>query len=285
MAEPTLEARFTEVTQRVADAAGRSGRSPESVFLIAVTKYAEPEDIHRLMQLGHRDFGESRVQQLVQRASVIAELFDRMGMMSRTRTAQDTEPAEGLSGIDLDKPVRWHMIGHLQKNKARKVAEQVRLVHSIDNLRVAEELHHIAGRIGKPIDVLVQVNMSGEASKSGCGVPAAQSLCEQIDNMIDLNIRGLMTMAPYSDNPEDARPHFARTRELFEDIQRTGVAEGRFNLLSMGMSGDYEVAIEEGANLVRVGSAIFGEKSEASEPAESASDSAASGSPHADTHA
>lgn len=263
MAEPTLEARFTEVRQRVADATRRSGRSPESVYLIAVTKYAEPEDIHQLVQMGHRDFGESRVQQLVQRASVLTELFERMDMMTRTRGAQEAAPAEGLSGIDTSKPVRWHMIGQLQKNKARKVAEHVRLVHSIDNLRVAEELQHIAGRIGRAIDVLVQVNVSGEDTKGGTSVPAAQSMCDQIDNMIDLNVRGLMTMAPHSENPEDARPHFRRLRELFEDIQRTGIGDGRFNILSMGMSGDYEVAIEEGANLVRVGSAIFGERIEA----------------------
>jgi pyridoxal phosphate enzyme (YggS family) len=121
----------------------------------------------------------------------------------------------------------------------------------------------------EPVDVLVQVNCSGEASKFGCPMPAAMHLAEQIDTMMQVRVRGLMTMAPLSDNPEDARATFRRCRELFEEIRKTGISGGKFNILSMGMSGDFEVAIEEGANLVRVGSAIFGEpKHTAEEPEE-----------------
>ena len=252
-----LAERFTEVRQRVADAAARAGRSPDSVYLVAVTKTAEPEDIRELIELGHRDFGENRVQQLVQRASVVDEWFERTRLLSRS--AADRAP------FDASKPVRWHMIGHLQRNKARKVADLCRLVHSVDSLRLAEELQQFANRYERDIEVLVQVNISGEESKEGVPIPAAAALIEQIDSMFNVHARGLMTMAPYSENPEDARAHFVRCRELFEELRAEGYGEGRFDLLSMGMSGDYEVAIEEGANIVRVGSAIFGEATPANE--------------------
>lgn len=250
----TLAERYTEVRQRVADAAARAGRTPDAVYLVAVTKTAEPEDIRELIEAGHRDFGENRVQQLVQRASLVEEWFDRTRMLSRS--AGDRIP------FDTNKPVRWHMIGHLQRNKARKVADLCRLVHSVDSLRLAEELQQYANKHEKDIEVLIQVNVSGEESKEGVPIPAAAAIAEQIDTMIHVHVRGLMTMAPLSDNPEDARPHFARCRELFEEMKTEGYGEGRFDLLSMGMSGDYEIAIEEGANVVRVGSAIFGISSE-----------------------
>lgn len=259
-----LAERFTEVRQRVADAAARAGRSPDSVYLVAVTKTAEPEDIRELIELGHRDFGENRVQQLVQRASVVDEWFERTRLLSRS--AADKAP------FDASKPVRWHMIGHLQRNKARKVADLCRLVHSVDSLRLAEELQQFANRYERDIEVLVQVNVSGEESKEGVPIPAAAALIEQIDSMFNVHARGLMTMAPYSENPEDARAHFVRCRELFEELRTEGYGEGRFDLLSMGMSGDYEVAIEEGANIVRVGSAIFGEATPASEETAGVSD-------------
>lgn len=248
-----LAERFTEVKQRVADAAARGGRSPDSVYLVAVTKTAEPEDIRELIELGHRDFGENRVQQLVQRASIAEEWFERARLLSRA--------ADGKLPFDPTKPVRWHMIGHLQRNKARKVADLCRLVHSVDSLRLAEELQQFANKHDREIEVLVQVNVSGEESKEGVPIPAAAALIEQIDTMINVHARGLMTMAPYTESPEEARAHFVRCRELFEELRSEGYGEGRFDLLSMGMSGDYEVAIEEGANVVRVGSAIFGEGS------------------------
>jgi PLP dependent protein len=155
--------------------------------------------------------------------------------------------------------VRWHMIGHLQRNKARKVVEYARLIHSVDSLRLAEELQHLALRRDQVIEVLLQVNCSGEAQKHGCPMPAAIPMAEQIGTMINVRLRGLMTMAAAGQRPEDARGDFARCRELFEEIAGMGLTEAPFNLLSMGMSGDYEVAISEGANIVRVGSAIFGD--------------------------
>lgn len=257
---PTLKDRYTQVKQRIEEAAVRSGRSPNSVYLIAVTKFAEPEDIRELVELGHRDFGENKVQQLAQRASVINEWFERMKRHPRVAGEHST--------FDPTTPVRWHMIGHLQRNKVRKIADLVRLVHSVDSLRLAEEIQQIANKLDRTIDVLLQVNVSNEESKFGVPIAAAGAIAEQIDTMINVRVRGLMTMAPLCENPEDSRPYFARCKDLYDDLVREGVGEGHFDLLSMGMSGDYEVAIEEGANLVRVGSAIFGDPVESS-PAES----------------
>ena len=247
-----LTDRYTEVKERVAQAAVRSGRTPESVYLVAVAKYAEPEDIRELIGLGHRDFGENRGPQLAQRAGVISEWFDRIRTLPRTSSE--------LEQIDVDDPVRWHMIGHLQRNKARKIADCTRLIHSVDSLRLAEELQTVANKLDRVIDVLVQVNVSGEESKSGLPIAALGAIAEQIDTMINVRVRGLMTMAPITEDPESSRMHFARCREIYDDLVKAGVGEDHFNLLSMGMSGDYEVAIEEGANIVRVGTAIFGER-------------------------
>lgn len=248
----TLDERYFAVRDRIGEAASRSGRSAKDIVLVAVTKNAEPEDIRRLMELGHEDFGENRVQQLGQRAAMADEWLERVRVLPET-----AEGREGGGTLRADQLVRWHMIGHLQRNKARKVVDLVRLVHSVDSLRLAEELQTLLRKSDRRLDVLLQVNISGEDSKHGCLTPAVPAMVEQIESMYSLRLRGLMTMAPYSDDPEEARPHFQRCRELFEELQTDGVGDGSFNLLSMGMSGDYAVAIEEGANIVRVGSAIF----------------------------
>ncbi len=253
-AAATLTDRYAEVKQRIEDALARSGRRGERVLMVAVTKYADPEQVRALVDMGHRDLGENRVQHLLQRVAMLDEHMARRRVLGQTLAARS--PVGGEAGAD--EPIRWHMIGHVQRNKAKKAVELCRLIHTVDSLRLAEDLHAISAKQDRPIDVLVQVNVSGEERKSGCLLPAAHALCEQIDTMVGLRVRGLMTMAPYSDNPEDARPHFARLRDLLEDVQKAGVGEGKCNLLSMGMSGDYEVAIEEGANIVRVGSALFG---------------------------
>jgi pyridoxal phosphate enzyme (YggS family) len=257
----TLESRYRAVMDRVAQAAERSGRTASDIFVVAVTKYAEIEDIRELIKLGHEDFGENRVQQLIQRAGVIEEMLSRHRTMKgvaaerRTLLARD-EGAE--STTTLPEHVRWHMIGHLQRNKVSKVAPLVRLIHSVDSLRLVEELQGYAVKRDLDIDVLVQVNVSEEESKFGCAVAAAPHLCDQIDATGNLHIRGLMTIAEQSEDPEDSRICFSRCAEIFEDIERRDIGDGRFNILSMGMSGDFEVAIECGANVVRVGSAIFG---------------------------
>lgn len=269
-----LAARYASVCERVNAAAAKSGRSGSDIILVAVTKHADPDQIRGLVRLGHRDFGENRVQQLVQHAAIVEEYMSRLRVLPTTANQRgrggadilNQKPGAGQAGTQAGRPadvVRWHMIGHLQRNKARKVAEFVRLVHSVDSLRLAEELQIIANKRDEIIDVLVQVNCSGEKSKFGCPVPAAMPLAEQIDTMINVRVRGLMTMAPLISDPveaqDEARGAFARCRELYEEIRRSGVSRGAFNILSMGMSGDFEIAIAEGANVVRVGTAIFGE--------------------------
>jgi len=254
-----LKARYDEVRGRIGDAARRSGRREGDVILCAVTKYAEQDQIRELIALGQRDFGENKVQSLVQRAAMVEEYLGRHRVLSHTKESSVLGPANA----EMPDAVRWHMIGHLQRNKARKAAECCRLIHSVDSLRLAEELQSIGHKRDEPVEVLVQVNCSGEQQKYGCVPAAAPHLVEQIDTMVFVRVRGLMTMAPFTDDPaSDARPSFDRCRELFADIARSGAGGDAFNILSMGMSGDYEVAIEEGANLVRVGSAIFGERAE-----------------------
>lgn len=268
-AAETLESRYKGVRQRIAEAARIAGRDPAGIILVAVTKYAEADQVRSLIQLGHRDFGENKVQNLLHRAGMVEEFMARRRVLPRARTMYD---GDSLLSTATEDAVRWHMIGHLQRNKARKAIEFCRLIHSVDSLRLAEEVQAIAIKRENPVEVLVQVNCSGEASKFGCPLPAAVHLAEQIDTMVSVRVRGLMTMAPISPNPEDSRETFSRCRELFEEVRRTGVGEGKFNILSMGMSGDFEVAISEGANVVRVGSAIFGQPKVIDEDTESDED-------------
>lgn len=257
-ANTQLADRYRAVMANVAAAAARSGRRPQDIITVAVTKYAEQDDIRALIDLGHRDFGENKVQQLAQRHAMGEEYLARLGVLSETR-----EQTPALFAGSPAQPIRWHMIGHMQRNKVKKAAPCVRLFHSVDSLRLAEELQTYAVKKDVVIDVLVQVNISEEEQKFGCPMPATRAVCEQIDTMVHVRVRGLMGMAPLVETPEEARPYFRRLRELFEDVRKTGVSDGAFNLLSMGMSGDYEIAIEEGANIVRVGSAIFGPRAHA----------------------
>lgn len=290
----SIPERYALVRDRIARAAQRSGQRADEVLLVAVSKTAEPEQLRAMIDLGHRDFGENRVQTLVQHAAIVEEYLDRLrvhptsrrvtpgtggefltparGAKPSSKIESKLHPASGISpsaeAASAVVPVRWHMIGHLQRNKARKVAEFVRLVHSVDSLRLAEELQILATRRDQVVDVLVQVNCSGETSKFGCPVPAALPLAEQIDTMVNVRVRGLMTMAAIGDSPEQARATFSRCRDLYEELRKSGISQGNINLLSMGMSNDFEVAIEEGANIVRVGSAIFGEAKSAEDQAE-----------------
>jgi len=237
--------RYRQVRERMAKAAARAKRSEGEVTLVAVTKSATPEGIKELIALGQRDFGESRVQQLQQRAVQVAEWLARQA---------------GKTEKPLPKPdeVSWHMIGHLQRNKVKPVLPLVRYVHSVDSLRLAEEIQAAAPKLERVPQMLLEVNVSGEGTKFGVAVGAALHLAEQIDTMEGLQLAGLMTMAPASENPEDARACFVRLREIFEEIRFKKIGGKNFRHLSMGMSGDFEVAIEEGATMVRVGTALFG---------------------------
>ena len=245
MGKEDLKETYHAVRERIGEAAARGGRKAEDVAVVAVTKYTELDRVRALIDLGHADFGENQGQQLAQRVPQIEEFAARKRQ---------------LGGESAAERIRWHMVGHLQRNKVKQVVPLVDLVHSVDSLRLIEELHNYGAKIDSEVDIRLQVNISGETSKSGVLPPAVIPLIEQIDLMMHLRLRGLMTMAPQADNPEDIRPVFRRCRELFEECAQLEASGPDFNLLSMGMSGDYEVAVEEGANVVRLGRALFGER-------------------------
>jgi pyridoxal phosphate enzyme (YggS family) len=243
---PDLATRYKQVTTRIAEAAHRAGRRPEEIVLVAVTKNAPIDVVRGLMALGHRDFGENRAQQLVNRSAQIKEYQDRL----------DDHP-ESASGVETVEP-RWHMIGRLQRNKVRKLVEHVRLVHSVDSLRLAEEIQAQAARRDRQVEVLIEVNL-GESQKGGIAPPAVRHLIDQMGSMLNVRVRGLMAMAPLTDDEVVIRHCFQRCRELFEDVRKAVREPERLDILSMGMSHDFEIAIEMGANVVRVGSALVGE--------------------------
>lgn len=248
-----LAEKLDEVRERIASACAKAKRDPKEVTLIAVTKSAAPEQIREILSLGVGDVGESRVQQLVQRAGQLNEFHQRR------MTHGDALMSEKL---------RWHMIGHLQRNKIKAVLPLVSLVHSIDSLRLAEELDLQATKLGKRQPVLMQINASEESSKSGVAVGAAVHLAEQIDSMPHLQLLGLMTMAAADADAKTVRHTFTRTREIFEEMQWHKIGGASLKHLSMGMSHDFEAAIEEGATMVRIGTALFGGKVEDHEEAE-----------------
>ncbi|MCD6405367.1 MAG: YggS family pyridoxal phosphate-dependent enzyme [Planctomycetes bacterium] len=222
-----LAANFESVIHRAGEAAQRAGRPEGSWRLISVTKTVSWEVAAALVELGARDLGENRVQELLSKQ-------------------------EALSG----KPVRWHMIGHLQRNKVRKVAGRVELVHSVDSPRLAEEIDRVAGAGGVVQDVLIEVNVSGEESKWGISAGEARELAAALGQMRHVNLAGLMTMAPIVSDPQETRPVFRNLRKLGDQLAAGGLFDREPFDLSMGMTQDFEVAIEEGATLIRVGSAL-----------------------------
>ncbi len=167
-------------------------------------------------------------------------------------------PPSAPSAPPLPEAIVWHMVGHLQRNKVKQVLPICRYIHSVDSLRLAEEIQAAATKLERPAQIFLEVNVSGEGTKFGVAVGAATHLAEQIDTMEGMQLVGLMTMAPRSNDPEKARPSFVRLREIFEEIRFRKIGGNNFRHLSMGMSGDFEVAVEEGATMVRVGSAILG---------------------------
>ena len=240
-----LAEKLEEVRGRIAEAAGKAKRDPSEVTLVAVTKTAAPEQIREILQLGVNDLGESRVQVLTQRAAQLNEFLSRRA-------------THGEGGYP-DK-VRWHMIGHLQRNKVKAILPLVSLIHSVDSLRLAEELDAAGAKLDRKTPVLLQVNASEEPSKHGVAVGAAVHLAEQIDSMPNLQFVGLMTMGPLDAPEPKVRQAFARTREIFEELKWHKTGGTGLRHLSMGMSDDFEMAIAEGSTMVRIGSALFGGK-------------------------
>ena len=223
-ARQLLSDRLADVRGRIAAACARAGRSPADVTLVAVTKYVSAGVAALLPELGVADLGESRPQELWKKAEAVAG-------------------------------VRWHLIGHLQRNKLDRTAPLVSLVHSVDSDRVLDALAAFGTRRGNPVRVLLEVNCSREAAKGGFPPDAVLPVCDRAVSLPGVELRGLMTMAAHSDDPEAARPTFAELRRLRDAARaRTGLPLPE---LSMGMSGDFEVAVEEGSTLVRVGSTLF----------------------------
>ena len=243
-----LSEKLDEVRDKIAAAAAKAKREPAEVTLVAVTKTAAPEQIREIVQLGVSDLGESRVQAITQRIPQINEFLSRQ----RTHGEPGAVPAK----------LRWHMIGHLQRNKVKPLLPLIDYVHSIDSLRLAEEIEQHAAKLGKKFPVLLQLNASEEKQKFGVAVGASVHLAEQIDTMQHVQLVGVMTMAPLTDNPEEARFVFSRTREIFEEMKWHKIGGAAFRHLSMGMSNDFEEAIAEGSTMVRIGTSLFGGKVE-----------------------
>ncbi|WP_027621578.1 YggS family pyridoxal phosphate-dependent enzyme [Acetivibrio clariflavus] len=218
------------IRERIEKAAAKSGRKAEDIMLVAVSKTVEPEKIIKAIDEGITELGENRVQELVQKYDII------------------------------NRDCNWHLIGHLQTNKVKYIIDKVKLIHSVDRYSLAAEINNRAKKIGKKVDILVQVNISGEQSKFGVAGKEALELIRQIAELENLSVRGLMTIAPYTENPEAVRYVFSGLRKLSIDIEKENINNINMEYLSMGMSNDFEVAIEEGANIVRIGTALFGER-------------------------
>lgn len=221
---------YKSVEEKVIQACKRAGRDPSEVTLIAVSKTKPISMIEELLPLGVRDFGENKVQELTEKAEI------------------------------LSPEIRWHMIGHLQRNKVKYVVDKACLIHSVDSLRLAEEISKEAGKKNRTASVLLEVNVAGEESKFGIAPEEALPLAKEIAGLPHIQIKGLMTIAPYTEDPENNRNFFRDLRKLSVDIAQENIDNVTMNVLSMGMTGDYEVAFEEGATHVRVGTGIFGER-------------------------
>ncbi len=223
--------RLTRVAEAVRGAARAAGRDPESVRLVAVGKTFPPSAVEELYRAGHRDFGENRVQEASAKAPALPD------------------------------DIRWHLVGHLQANKAAAAVRIFSLIHSVDGPKLARRLERLAAEGGRRLEALVQVDLAGEAGKFGLPPDEVAGLLGEAREYRNLVLRGLMVLPPYLPDPEAVRPYFRRLRELAEALEARGLLgrEGKV-ALSMGMSHDFRVAIEEGATLVRVGTAIFGER-------------------------
>ena len=220
--------RYNEVKKHVEEACKRVGRDPREVTVIAVSKTKPLEMVEELRKEKVLDFGENKVQEILTK-----------------------EP-------ELPEDIRWHMIGHLQTNKVRQIVGKTCLIHSVDSLHLAETIHKESVKKGIVTQILLEVNVAEEESKFGFHAEEVENALKQIQELPGVCVRGLMTIAPFVDNSEDNRPVFQKLNKLYVDMKSKNIDNGTMNILSMGMTGDFEVAIEEGATMVRVGTGIFG---------------------------
>lgn len=219
-----------EIRANIDEAARRSGRNPKDVLLLAVSKTVEVPKIKAAVECGLDELGENRVQEIMEKY----------------------EP--------LGPDVKWHLIGHLQTNKVKYIIDKVKLIHSVESLKLAEEINKQAGKHGITADVLVEINMSGEESKFGILPEQAEEFIRELANLGNIRVRGLMTVAPFVENGEENRVYFRNMKQLLVDINAKKINNITMDILSMGMTGDYITAVEEGATIVRVGTGIFGSR-------------------------
>ena len=225
-----LKDNLAAVEERIGQACARAGRARSEVKLIAVSKTKPVEMLKEIYDEGIRDFGENKPQEIKEKYPVLPD------------------------------DIRWHMIGHLQRNKIKYIIDKVCMIHSVDSIRLAESISEEAGKHGIVMPVLVEVNVAGEESKYGIMPEETEDFVRQISNMPNIQVQGLMTIAPFTENAEENRIHFRNLKKLYVDIKDKNIDNVNMCNLSMGMTGDYEVAIEEGATMVRVGTGIFGER-------------------------
>jgi len=226
----TISSNIAMVNERIRSAAEAAERDPAAVRLVAVSKTRPAADISAAFRAGQTVFGENYIQELVPKLEEVHE------------------------------DAQWHFIGHLQSNKVKYIAGRVSLIHSVDRISLAQEIDRQWGRLGKICEVLIQVNISGETTKSGTTEAGAIQLVRECALLPNIRVKGLMTMPPFFDDPDAARPYFIELRRLAETISGLQISGVEMKELSMGMSGDFETAIQEGATLVRVGTAIFGSR-------------------------
>lgn len=225
-----IKENIVNVEAKIKAACERAGRDYSEVTLIAVSKTKPVSDIKEAYEYGTRDYGENKVQELCDKYTVLPE------------------------------DIRWHLIGHLQRNKVKYIIDKAFLIHSVDSVRLAEQINLEAAKKSVHINILIQVNISNEDTKFGLKEEETIDMIREISTLPNIHIKGLMTIAPFTDNPEDNRRYFKSLKQMADNISTLNIPDVEMCELSMGMTGDYEVAIEEGATLVRVGTGIFGNR-------------------------
>lgn len=228
----TVKKRIEKIRNRIKQSALRSSRNPSDIRLVAVSKTVAPQDIKSAIDAGVFIFGENYIQEAMQKIDEIA-----------------------------DSRLAWHFIGHLQSNKAKYAVRYFDLIHSVDSFKLAKEINSQAKKVNKVQDILVQINIAMESTKSGVSAKDAISLVKDISTLENVSVKGLMTVPPFFNQPETVRPYFKALALIKDRIQKESIKHIEMKELSMGMTGDFEVAVEEGATLVRIGTAIFGERS------------------------
>lgn len=225
-----IQVNVAEIKEEIKQICNRLGRNPENITLVVVTKTVEPERINYAVDCGVSNLGENKVQEIVDKYETVS------------------------------KNIKWHLIGHLQTNKVKYIIDKVELIHSVDSVKLAEEISKKAEKYDITKDVLVQVNVAEEESKFGIGLDEAVNFVKSISVFDNIRIKGLMTIAPYSEDPEGVRLVFRQLKEKFDELSQMNLPNVEMKYLSMGMSNDYQIAIEEGSNMVRIGTAIFGKR-------------------------